>query len=274
MKIDFHCHCDVGDPEKIREFVQTYEEREVVVCIVGGRFYGGHDMVPNEEVIRICTQYPGRLYPLAKIDLWDHAPDPAELHRYAEQGVKGFKFIYPYHEYDHDLYMPVYEEAEKIGLPVLFHTGLYRQNSADVIYKRPVLKNMDPLALDRIARSFQKLHIVMAHLGTSVWRVQAAALVKTHANLYADLAGSGAWMGLSSEALSELLNPPLHVRDKEDRNFDKLVFGTDAYTSNTWPFTEGIINYEMKLKKVGISEETRKKVMGETVASWIGLSRE
>ena len=271
MIIDFHSHCDVGDPEKIREFVRAYEERDAVACLVGGTLYGSHDMVPNEEVIRICAQYPGRLYPLAKINLWDTPPDPAELHYFAEKGVRGFKFIYPYYEYDHDLYMPVYEEAEKIGLPVLFHTGKYRPNESDIIYRRPVLRNMDPMTLDRIARSFQKLHIVMAHLGTSFWRVQAAELIKTHDNLYADLAGCGSWMALSAEELSELLGPLLFVRDKEDRYFDKLVFGSDSYTSNTWPFTEGIVNYEMKLKKVGVSEKTRDLVMGGTVASWIGL---
>ena len=46
-----------------------------------------------------------------------------------------------------------------------------------------------------------------------------------------------------------------------------VVFGTDSYTSNTWLFTNGLVNYEMKLAKAGISEETQKKVMGETVAS-------
>ena len=271
MKIDFHSHCDVGDADSVANFVKAYEERDVVACLVGGPLYGAHDMVPNEEVIRICAQYPGRLYPLAKINLWDTAPDPAELHHYAERGVKGFKFIYPYHAYDHDLYMPIYEEAEKIGLPVLFHTGTFRPSKTDVLYRRPVLRNMDPLTLDRIARSFPDLHIVMAHLGTSVWRVQAAELIKTHDNLYADLAGCGTWMALSAERLSELLAPLLFVREKGDRYFDKLVFGSDSYTSNTWPFTEGLVNYEMKLKKAGVSEETQRKVMGETVASWIGL---
>ena len=254
MKIDFHCHCNVAAPDKIQEFVRTYEEHDVIACIVGGNHYGGHDMVPNEDVIKICAQYPGRMYPLAKIDLWNQAPDPAELHYYAEKGVKGFKFIYPYYEYDHDLYMPIYAEAEKIGLPVLFHTGHYRPDPADQIYQRPILRNMDPMTLDRIARSFQNLHIVMAHLGTTVWRVQAAELLKIHANLYADLAGSGSWLALSAEQLSELLKPLVFVRNKDDRYFDKLVFGSDSYTSNVWPFTKGIINYEMKLQKAGISE--------------------
>ena len=61
------------------------------------------------------------------------------------------------------------------------------------------------------------------------------------------------------------------MRDKEDHYFDKLVFGTDSYTSNTWSLPNGLVNYEMKLAKAGISEETQKKVMGETIASWIGL---
>lgn len=271
MRIDFHAHCDISDPGKIREFVQTYEAHDTVACLVGGSLYGGHDMVPNEEVIKICSRYPDRLLPMAKINLWDKTPDIGQLHNYAEKGVKGFKFIYPYYEYDHDLYMPMYEEIEKIGLPVLFHTGNYRPNDSDKIYRRPVIKNMDPVNLDRIARSFQDLHIVMAHLGTAYWRIQAAELIKTHKNLYSDLGGCGSWMALSAEELSDLLCPPLFVRDKNDRFFDKLVFGSDSYVSNTWPFTEGRLNYEMKLKKVGASEQTLNSVMGDTVASWLNL---
>ncbi len=271
MKIDFHCHCDVADPDKIREFVHAYETRDVIACIVGGTLYGSHDMVPNEDVIKICSQYPERLYPIAKINLWDKAPDPAELHYFAEKGVKGFKFLYPYYGYDHDLYMPVYEEAEKIGLPMLFHTGKYRPNPTDRIYKRPVIDNMKPLTLDRIARSFPDLHIVMAHLGSNFFRTEAAELIKTHDNLYADLAGCGNWMALSAEDLAHLLRPLLFIREQSDRYFDKLIFGSDSYTSNTWPFTEGIINYEMKLKKAGVSETTLNMVMGGTVASWLGL---
>lgn len=271
MKIDFHCHCDTADAGKVREFVREYEKRDVIACLIGGQYGEEHDMCPNEDVIRICAEYPGRLYPMAKINLWDTAPDPAELYYFAEKGVKGFKFCYIYYAYDHDLYMPVYEAAEKIGLPVLFHTGAYRPNPTDRIHRRPTLLNMNPLTLDRIARSFQDLHIVMAHLGTTFWRVQAAELIKLHKNLYADLGGCGSWMALSAEDLSSLLGNLIFVRDTEDHYFDKLVFGSDSYTSNTWPFTEGLLNYEMKLKKAGVSEKTQKLVMGDTVASWMGL---
>ncbi len=271
MLIDFHCHFNLNDPEKIREFVQAYEERGVVGCIVGGLNYGEHDMVPNDEVIRICKEYPGRLYPLAKIDLGEQTPSLDEVRRYADLGVKGFKFIYPWYEYDHDLYMPVYEEIEKIGLPVLFHTGNYRPNATDRKIRRPMLKNMCPVTLDRIARSFQDLHIVMAHLGTMIWHRDAAELIKLHANLYADLAGNGGWMGVTSDMLEELLRPKCFPLQSPEKYYKKLVFGTDSYISTTWPMREGLVYYQKKLEMLGLSEETRDGIMGNTVGSWIGL---
>lgn len=271
MNIDFHAHCRSGKPEDIKAFVAAYESRDMIACLSGGLHYGGHDMVPNEQVIEICKQYPGRLYPMAKIDLWDTPPDPALAHYYAEKGVVGFKFIYPYYPYDHDYYMPLYEEIEKIGKPVLFHTGNYRPNTADIEFKRPVLRNMEPLALDRIARSFQKLNIVMAHLGTTVWREMAAELIKIHANLYTDLAGCGSWMALSAEQLAKLFCDFIKVYDPEEKYYKKLIFGSDSYTDAVHPMLDGEVNYRMKLRKIGITQETTELIMGNTVGKWIGL---
>ena len=271
MLIDFHSHFNTNEPEMVRKFVKDYEERDVIACVVGGLNYGDHDMVPNDEVIQFCKKYPGRFYPLAKIDLGEQTPSLDEVRRYADLGVKGFKFIYPWYEYDHDLYMPVYEEIEKIGLPVLFHTGNYRPNATDRKIRRPVLLNMHPAHLDRIARSFQDLHIVMAHLGTSIWQTQAAELIKLHSNLYSDLAGNGGWQGIPGERLAEYLKPKCCPFRDPERYFRKLIFGTDAYTSTTAPMTEGLIFYQKKLASLGLSQETRDLIMGNTVASWMGL---
>ena len=79
QKIDFHSHCDSGDPEHIRHFVDVYEERDVVACLSGGLFYGGHDMLPNEEVIKLCAKFPGRILPIAKITLWNSPPPQTEV---------------------------------------------------------------------------------------------------------------------------------------------------------------------------------------------------
>ena len=270
MYIDFHCHCNSNDPQVIAEFVRTYEEHGVIGCLSGGSRYGAHDYVPNEETLEIAKKYPAQLRALAKIDLWDSEIDISIIYRYAEMGFSGFKFIYPYYEYDHDLYMPVYEAAEEVGLPVLFHTGNFRPSEADIKYRRPVIRNMDPMTLDRIARSFQKLNIVAAHLGTTFWRTQAAELAKVHANLYCDLAGNGSWQMLSAEEIFNYFKSA-YPASGNNQHFKKLVFGSDSYITTASPMINGKANYIMKLKRIGLPEDVIDAIMGGTVAGWLGI---
>ena len=186
-------------------------------------------------------------------------------------GAKGFKFIYPYYGYDHASYLPIYEEIEKIGLPVLFHTGAYRPNSADIKYRIPVLDNMSPLRLDTIARSFQNLKIVMAHLGTRMFRQQAAELVRLHDNLYFDLAGCGNFLDISPADLAALLKPPVFTRDKDGAKFRKMVFGSDSYIKIPVIQTEALQAYQNLLFLNQVSQEDKEAVMGKTVAGWMGI---
>ena len=271
MYLDFHAHCNSGDPSEVRAYVENSEKNNIMTALSGGLFYGGHDYLPNEEVVKICKAYPGNLVPLAKIDLWDSPPDVSLIRKYVDMGVRGFKFIYPYYGYDHELYMPVYEELEKLGVPALFHTGAYRPNSADIKYRRPILENMSPLKLDAIARSFQKLNLVMAHLGTTIYREQAAELVKLHPNLYFDLAGSGSFLALSAADLAELLKPPVFTRDKEGKFFGKMVFGSDSYINQPVIQSEAFQAYDMILLLNQITGEEKENILGGTVASWMGL---
>ena len=250
--VDFHIHCNSSDPEQVKQLAETCEKYEVAAALVGGLRYGATDYVPNEQVIQICREYPDLFYPLAKIDLWEAPPNPDEASRLAEAGVRGFKFIYPYYAYDDDRYMPIYERIETLGLPVLFHTGDFRPSPVDAVWRRPVLRNMDPVTLDRIARSFPKLNIVMAHLGTSLWRVPAAELVKTHPNLYTDLAGHGSFAALSAEDLAGLLGPRRHVYGVERAFFHKLVFGSDAYVDKPSTLVSALDHYRHLLDRLGL----------------------
>ena len=40
--------------------------------------------------------------------------------RLRDQGFTGLKLEMPSHPYDHDRYMPIYERAEQLGMPILF----------------------------------------------------------------------------------------------------------------------------------------------------------
>lgn len=272
MHLDFHAHCNSADPALVRAYVENCEKNDTVAALSGGLRYGGHDFLPNEAVIRLCGEYPDTLLPLAKIDLWDTPPDPAEARRLADLGARGFKFIYPYYGYDHDSYMPLYEELEKLGLPLLFHTGEYRPSRADAQYRRPVLENMMPIRLDAVARSFPDLHIVMAHLGTALFREMAAGLVKLHPNLYFDLAGSGAFLGVSPEELARLLRPPVFSRDSEGTYFRKMVFGSDSYITIPVIQTEALQACRQILFLNRIGPDDRHAILGGTAASWMGLN--
>ena len=210
-------------------------------------------------------------YSAHDIELTDKEPDLGELHRLVDLGAKGVKCIDPWHPYDHDLYMPLYEECEKLGIPMLFHTGNYRPAPHHMIQRRPTLKNMDPVNLDRPARSFQKLKIVIAHLGTGFWRLQAAEMIKLHPNVYADLAGCGSWQALSAEELTQLLKPAIFLCKDNAQYFRKLVLGTDCYINAPNTQTQGKLHYEQILSKIGADRELHDAVMGKTVAEWLGL---
>lgn len=269
MKLDFHAHFNVNDPGEIRNYVEACKKNETVTAIVGGSNYGGYDYVSNEEVIRHCKEYSAWLIPVAKLELWDK-PDPSEVRKWADAGAKGFKCIYPYYEYDHDLYMPVYEEIEKTGLPVLFHTGNYRPHPADAVFRRPVLRNMHPITLDRIARSFPNMNIVMAHLGTSVFRELAMEIVKIHRNLYFDLAGCGAFWGVSPHDLANLFQGETSYRT-DSSAYRKMIFGSDSYINKTGTQTQALDAYRRIICQNRISDEDAAMIMGGTAASWMGI---
>ena len=272
-RLDFHCHADTAEPAAWDALAQTCRSINTVVAICGGLRYGECDYLPNDDVLKMCARSPEWLIPLAKLDLWQTA-DPDEVYRYAEAGFKGFKCIYPWYEYDHDIYMPVYEAAQKCNLPILFHTGNYRPCDADTIYRRPVLKNMQPINLDRICRAFPKLHVVMAHLGTRIFEQQASQFLGMLPNLYADLAGNAHYARLTGADMLAMLCNDVRLVDPNKNSLGKIVLGSDAYVTMPRLMAHAQGYYEHIFKRVGVSQDLFNAIMGKTVASWLGVSLE
>ncbi len=270
MNIDLHVHCDSDDESSVLKLVETCVRNETIAVLSGGRRYGGHDYVDDKKVLALSRKYPQAFLPASRFDLWDSV-DPEDVNRLVDAGFRMLKFIYPYYAYDHDIYMPVYAAAEKAGIPVLFHTGNYRPSDADIRWQRPVLKNMMPVNLDRIARSFQGLKIVMAHLGTTIWRHEAAEFLKIHANLYADLAGSGSWGTVSAEEMVGLMGATLPLIDRNYTGFKKLVLGSDAYVTHPHLVKEAQDHYRALFTKVGLPPDVVRGIMGDTAAGWLRI---
>ena len=268
MKIDVHTHINSTDPEQLENFVKTCEKSGTIACICSAGPRSDHEYPENDDTLKAAKQYPEFLIPFAFVDLWDKI-DADIIDNFAEQGFKGLKCITPYYPYDHDLYMTVYEKAEKLKLPVLFHTGAFRPNKQDAVTRRPILKNMNPLNLDRIARSFPDLKIIMAHLGTTFFRKEASELIKLHPNLYADLAGNGSWMAIQPAELASLLGSCIAEVDCTFSGFKKLLLGSDAYFTSPRTLAEAQQYYEMLLKRTGVPQDIKDNIMGGTAASWL-----
>lgn len=73
----------------------------------------------------------------------------------------------------------IYAEAERRGLPVLFHQG------ASPIRDAP-LRYAHPLTVDQIAIRHPELRIVMAHMGHP-WQADTVVVIRKHPHVYADV---------------------------------------------------------------------------------------
>ena len=146
----------------------------------------------------------GSVYPFA-----ENAVE--ELHRVKEMGLYGIKFHPDYQEFfiDDPAALSLYAEAERMGLPVAFHTG------RDPL--SPEVIHCQPQVLGKIAEMFPKLTIIAAHMGGMELPQEAAQYLAGKKNVYFDTAFASHF--LTASQLGELIH--LH-------GADRVLFATDC----------------------------------------------
>jgi predicted TIM-barrel fold metal-dependent hydrolase len=267
--IDVHHHLlDEADyvPRLLDECDRLSIDR---VCLFGvstlpGNFFSkGARLAPtapvtNLEVERACTQHPDRLIPFGFVR---PGYDPPELvDELYDRGFKGLKLMYPRTAYDDRANYPVYERAEKRGLPCLFHTGFVMRVSSDGA--NDVSSNgMQPVHLDAVARRFPDLAIIAAHLGNG-YHIEASWLARMNPNVYLDLtmARYGWRAQVGPHFIRELLWWP--------GAWERIVFGTDVHHSEM----EHMLKEQRQLfGALNIPQETQERIFGATMARLLGL---
>jgi uncharacterized protein len=157
--------------------VQTVERAIVLAFAAPAVGY----VVPNECVADYVAQHPEKLIGFASVDPND-ADAPAELRAaVTDLGLKGLKLGPVYQRFDpaSDRAFAVYEVAQELGLPVIWHQGTTFVRDAPLALARPIL-------LDEVARNFPRLKVVIAHLGHP-WIEEAMATIRKHPTLFADV---------------------------------------------------------------------------------------
>jgi predicted TIM-barrel fold metal-dependent hydrolase len=202
---------------------------------------------PNERVAEFC-QASERLIPFANINPFVTADLASELrHCVNDLGCRGLK-LYPTYQHfyvnESRLY-PLYAEAQRLGVPVMVHTG-------SSVFRGARLKYGDPLYVDDVVVDFPELTMVMAHSGRGFWYDTAFFLAQLHENVYMEVTG------LPPHKL------PSYFPNLE-RNADKTIFGSD------WPAVTDIKGNIAAIRSLSLKEESKAKILGGNAARLLGL---
>lgn len=166
----------------------------------------------NDLVATFVQAHPDQL--IGFMALHPHNPDCLdELERCrTDLGMQGIKLGANYQNFDplESRALAIYERAQRLGLPILFHQGTSPVREAPIRYAFPLL-------MDEIAIRYPDLKIVMAHLGHP-WQVETCVVIRKHPNVYADISATFYRPFSFWEQM---------VKAGEWGVTDKILFGTD-----------------------------------------------
>lgn len=194
--------------------------------------------VPTEDVIEFCRNQE-MLIPFTSLNPNIHYDLIERLEEYVKVGgVKGIK-LHPSYQFFYPnearLY-PLYQKAQELGLPIIFHIG-------SSIFKGTRLKYCDPIHLDDVAVDFPNLKIIMAHSGRGFWYSECFSLSRIHKNVYMDITG------LPPQNL-------LNYFPELEKNAEKIIFGSD------WPTMPTSIQKNIDaIKSLPLQEKTIESIL-------------
>ena len=181
----------------------------------------------NDDTAALARAHPEKL--IGFMALHPYAPNAIdELERCrTDLGLRGIKLGANYQNYDplDDRALKIYQRAEALDLPIMFHTGTSPVRMAPIRYSHP-------LVMDQIAMRYPDLRMVLAHMGHP-WQVDACVVIRKHPNLYADISG----MFYRPLSFYEALR-----KASEWNVLPKLLFGTDYPITNAEENIEALRN--------------------------------
>lgn len=141
----------------------------------------------NEYVVEYCQAAPDRLIPMGGVHPRFAEDAASEVRRAAELGVRALKIHPPHMAVEPNAYLhglealrAIYEEAQRLALPVMIHTGTS-------IFPGARSRVGEPIAVDDVAVDFPDLTIILAHGGRPLWMEQAFFLVRRFPRVHMDV---------------------------------------------------------------------------------------
>ena len=255
MIVDAHVH--LMEPEKgasgydyVKKtggaWAQVWDAARLVGLLDGCGFdkavvFTGEGLYPNvdhrwfnDHLAHEVSQYPDRLIGFGCLDLKGDPDAADEVPRLVEDlGLVGLKFhpwiqVFPANS---GLLRPVYEQASRYRLPILFHTGTppYAQ----------------PAQVAQWAGEYPDVQFIMGHFGKLIW-LDAVRAALQYPNVYLETSGAQvADLEIAVKRLGE----------------ERIVFGTDLPIGGA---TAGKWNVD-KIRAARISERAMERILGQNI---------
>ncbi len=232
----------------------------------------GSIMDDEVSVARAVHAFPDRLIGCMRVD--PTRPDAAERVRHAVEtlglkGLKGFPAMEGFHAYDERVY-PVYAEAERLGLPVLFHFGLL-QSAIGAALRLPSqadARYSNPMDLQRAARDFPGVPFIVPHFGAGYFG--ETLLLAAHCpNVFIDTSSANGWLRYMPYPMDLKL---VFQRTLEAVGPERILFGTD---SSHFPrgFRRELLKEQLGiLHALGVAKADVERLMGGNMARLLRLA--
>lgn len=179
----------------------------------------GCQIFSNEQIADLC-EMSGRFIGFGSVDPHNKAVTDDLERAVNDLGLRGLKLSPPTQEfYPHDknLAYPIYERAQNLGTPILFHAGMSWEPQVKAKYGHP-------LHLEDVASDFPNLSIILAHFAWP-WVLEAVILALKYPNVYVDT--SCLYFDNPVDFLAYVMKEqiPLSLIEKSLRH--KIVFGSN-----------------------------------------------
>jgi predicted TIM-barrel fold metal-dependent hydrolase len=243
----------VANPGKFLEYLDRVGVEKAVLINYVSPDVMGFTAEVNDWIARYARHAPDRLLPCGSVHPRFTQNCAAEVDRLGELGIRMLKvhpphqLIYP-NQYRDDLpqQAQIYERAQALGLPVMFHTGTS-------IFPKARNKYAQPIHIDDLIVDFPKLKIILAHGGRPLWMNEAFFLLRRSRNVFLDISS------IPPQSL-------LRYFPRLDEIADQTLFGSD------WPGpgVKDIGENLEKFKQLSLSDEIKRKVLRENALRLFG----
>ncbi len=249
-----------GEPDSVDEMAARYEAADVraVIFSVDAETETGDKPDPNDYVAEVVKRYPDRFFGFATVDPRKGKAAVEELERaVTDLGLIGLK-LHPIHMAffpDDPEFEPLFDTAERLGIPVLIHTGYAAAGAGTpggggfkLAYSRPIPH------IDNLAADHPSLKIIMAHPAWP-WIDEQIAVALHKPNVYIDLSG---W--------APKYIPKQLITEAGGRLRRKVLFGSDYPYMPPERWLEEFAELEIR-------EEARELILLENAKTVLGLDQ-